>query len=164
MGPRSSRAGFTLAEVGVTIVIVGIMLVVSAQALMNSQAQAAHTRNIKIARELGMLTLGRLEAGLLIDEIQDHMEGDYADDEQPDFTFEVVLGTEEFNEEDATESDRYDSWETDDDEDEDSESSEPWVVARVKVRFPAQTDRKDHVVIERWLTREFVYGPEEEDE
>ena len=157
------RSGFTLAEVAVTIVIVGILLVVSVQALNNSLAQASHTRNINIARELAMLSLARLEAGLFIDELEDHMEGDYSDDDQPYFNWEIVLDTEEFYDEEQLETDRFDSWEPTD-EDEDTESGDPWVVARVKVRFPVQTGRKDNIVLERWLTREFVYGPEDEDD
>jgi prepilin-type N-terminal cleavage/methylation domain-containing protein len=162
-GMGTNRSGFTLAEVMVTILIVGSILILSVQGLNKSLAQAAHTRNIKIARELAMLSLARLEAGLYIDELEDHMEGDYSDDDHPDFQWEIVLDTEEFYDEEQLESDRFDSWEPTDEE-EDAESGDPWVVARVKVRFPEQTGRKDNIVLERWLTREFVYGPEDDEE
>lgn len=159
------RQGFTLAEMAVTIAIVGMTLVALVQTLNQSLVKSGYTRNLKIARELGLLTLGRLEAGLYIDELEDHMEGDYGDDEYPEFTWEVALEDVEFYDEELTDSEKYDSWaDEEDDEDDDAASSEPWVVARVKVRFPAPADVKGDLVLERWLTREFVYGPEEEDE
>ena len=58
------RSGFTLAEIAVTIVIVGIGLVLVLQGLNHSKMTAAHTRNMKLARELGHLTMGQVEAGI----------------------------------------------------------------------------------------------------
>jgi len=159
---RRSRAGFTLAEVAVTVLIVGIVLVMAMQGLNNSMAQAGHTRNIKVARELGLLTLGRLESGLYIDDIEDHMRGDYADQDHGDLTWEPVLGDEAFYEEDELATGRFDSWAKSDAEEEDeADSTEPWVVARVKVRFPAPSERRSDIVLERWVTRAFVYGAED---
>jgi len=161
----SRAAGFTLAEIIVTMLIVGILLVVSVQGIQRTMSQAAYTRDSRIARELALLQLGRLEAGLYIDEVEDHMEGDFSDDDQPYFQWELVLGTEEFHDEEVSESERFDSWEEyDEDEDEDADSGEPWVVARVKVRFPQHPGRSNELILERWMTRDFVYGPEDEDD
>ena len=73
-------AGFTLAEVAVTLVIVAITLTLVLQALTNAKLTAANTRNIKLARDLGLLTLGQVEAGLLQDEIRDFYSGSYAEE------------------------------------------------------------------------------------
>ena len=162
--PRND-AGFTLAEMVVTLLIVALLLVISVQGIQRTMSQSAYTRDSRIARELALLQLGRLEAGLYMDEIEDHMEGDFSDDDQPYFAWELVLGTEEFYDEDVEESDRFDSWEDyDEDEDEEADSGEPWVVARVKVTFPQHPERTNELILERWLTREFVYGPEDEDD
>ena len=66
--PKSSNAGmskvgFTLAEVAVTIAIVGVVLVFSVQGLNNSMFQAANTRDLKIARELGLFKIAQFPLG-----------------------------------------------------------------------------------------------------
>ena len=161
---RRASEGFTLAEVAVTVLIVGIVLVMAMQGLNNSMAQAGHTRNIKVARELGLFTLGQLESGLYMDDIEDHMEGDYADQDHADFSWELVLGDEPFAEEDELQNKAFDSWAKPDDEEDEADSTEPWVVARIKVRFPAPSSRQSDIVLERWLTRTFVFGEEEAEE
>jgi len=155
--------GFTLAEVAITILIVGIVLVLSVQGLNNSMAQAGHTRNLKVARELALFTLGQFESGLFIEDIEDHMQGDYADQDHPDFEWEVVLDDEPFYEPDELLESRFDSWNPDGLEEDDEETSEPWVIARIKVTFPPTGDRKAEIVLERWMTREFVFGEEDEE-
>jgi prepilin-type N-terminal cleavage/methylation domain-containing protein len=158
------RSGFTLAEVAITILIVGIVLVLSMQGLNNAMAQAGQTRNLKIARELGMFTLARLESAMYIEDIEDHMQGDYSEQDYADFEWEIVLGDEPFYEPDEKLAGGFDSWNPDGLEDDESESTEPWVVARIKVSFPPTGDRRSDIVLERWITREFVYGKEEEEE
>lgn len=162
---KLQKAGFTLAEVAITILIVGIVLVMSVQGLNNSMAQAGHTRNLKVARELALLTLGRLESGMYTEDIEDHMQGDYADEDHPEFTWELVLGDEPFYEPEEIASGAFDSWNPSGlEEDDEADSTEPWVVARIKVSFPPAGDRKGEVVLERWMTRSFVYGEEDAEE
>ena len=109
MTPLAARArrGFTLVEVAVTIVIVGIGLTLVLQAMNTATTSAAQTRNMKIARELGLLTLGRIKSGLYQEEVRDRFYGSYAEDEFPEFEFEVLLGDEAFDEQpDANDPDR----------------------------------------------------------
>jgi prepilin-type N-terminal cleavage/methylation domain-containing protein len=165
MSPHPHRRGFTLAEVVITIALVGAVLIYGLQGLNNAMFQAAHTRDSKIARELAKLTLAQASAGLFSEDIDVHMEGDYSDQDYPSFTWELVLGDEEFDEEPAEGEQRFDSWNPDgvDEDDEDEERAEqPYEVVRVKVRFPAAGERVGEVIIEQWLDWEAVYGTTEE--
>ena len=58
----ATRGGFTLAEVAVTIALVGLALVYMLQGLNTAKITAAYTRNIKLSKELALLTLGRIES------------------------------------------------------------------------------------------------------
>ena len=82
-GPHG-RTGFTLAEVAVTIVIVGIALVLCLQGLHGSKLQAAWTRNFKLARELGATTMGEIASGLYAEDIRDGLSGTYSDADFPE--------------------------------------------------------------------------------
>jgi len=101
-GPaRAARAGFTLAEVMVTIVIVGVALVLVLQGLNATKFEAAHTRNLKFARELGLLTLGQIEAGpFQEDSDRERLLGTYAEQGHEYFAYEVVFGDDGFLTED----------------------------------------------------------------
>ncbi len=156
-----SRAGFTLAEVMVTIVIVGIALVLVLQGLNTTKFEAAHTRNLKIARELGLLTLGQVEAGLFQEETnRDRLLGTYAEQGHELFEYEVVLGDDGFLTEDELY--RYDPWrDDDDDEDEDADAEQPYEIVQVKVRFPQIQGYKNELILERWVPWGAVYPPED---
>ena len=91
MTANRARAGFTLAEVAVTLVIVAIGLTLVLQGLNTSKMSAAQTHNRKVARELALLTLGEIEAGLYWEDLNsssDILAGTYAEagyeDEPPD--------------------------------------------------------------------------------
>ena len=101
--PSKNANGFTLAEVAVTIAIVGIMLSMLAESLHGAKFQAAYTRNCKVARELALLTLGELVSGVYSDELDgdDRLEGTYADQGYEDFTYELLVGDEQFDDYDA---------------------------------------------------------------
>ena len=162
------RAGFTLAEVAVTIAIVSIVLVVQVQGLSNSMFQAANTRDLKIARELGLFKIAQLESGLYSEDIEDHMAGDFSEQEYPSFLWEVVLGDESFDDNDEDEdTGRFNSWDTvddDEDDDEDDPTEEPYQEVRVKVTFSGPKDAPKEVILERWVTWSFLYGEEDEDD
>lgn len=174
--PRSRRAGFTLAEVAVTLMIVSLAIVTILQGLTTVKHNAAETHYRKVAMELGLLTLGRLEAGLYREDLEasgsrgDVLAGTYAEEGYEEFSYELVLGEQQFSEEldDAREPGAYhDTWaharqreeENDDDEDED-EVAEPFEKARIRVTFPRLTEAENHLVIERWIPWELVYGSE----
>ncbi|MFT5286969.1 MAG: prepilin-type N-terminal cleavage/methylation domain-containing protein [Planctomycetota bacterium] len=162
--PRT-RSGFTLAEVAVTLVVVGVSLVSIVQVLNVAKLEAADTRNQKLANELGRLSLGRVAAGLFQEEFSsnDFIEGTYAEEGYREFSWELLLGDEVFGEP-GEETDRFDSWgdSYDDEEDEDEDTDEPYQKVKVRVLSPAIRDYKNDVTLEQWIPWIQVYGEEEE--
>jgi len=181
--PRT-RAGFTLAEVMVTLVIVSIGMLLVIQGLQSSRFSAAETHWRKVARDLALLTLGRIESGLFWEELDgggEVLTGTYAEDGYEECSYELVLGDEEFLEDDP-EDKRYDdrgfhdSWQYErdreerqrerenDDEEEDEEVAEAFEKVRIKVVFPQFDERPNSLVLERWIPWEQVYGTAEGEE
>ncbi|MCZ6597416.1 MAG: hypothetical protein O7B99_07255 [Planctomycetota bacterium] len=174
---RSGREGFTLAEAAVTIAIVAITLTTVMQVLQGTKLTAAHTYNIKVARELALLTLGDIQQGLWWDDIETLRTGSYADQDYPDFYFEIALGDEAFLEYEETDDPyaRFDNWAYkrqqerdqefyDDEESEEGEVTEPYEEVRIRVTFPKLRQFSNEVILERWVRWEQVYGEEEEEE
>lgn len=164
-----ARSGFTLVEIAVTIVIVGIGLTLVLQALNTATTQAGQTRNMKVARDLGLLTIGRISAGLYRDDIRDRFYGTFGEEGYPNFEFEVAMGDEVFDEQqDFDDPNRpyYDSWNDPNrlDDDEDEESTQPYEKIKVKVFFPKLRDYKNYLILESWVPWEQVYGPDEDEE
>jgi prepilin-type N-terminal cleavage/methylation domain-containing protein len=177
---RTRRAGFTLAEVAVTIVIVGIGLVLVLQGLNTAKITAAQTRNLKLARELGLFTLGQIESGLPRDEIESGMQGSYAEEGYPDFTWEVALGEDALPDRggQAAATDKpFDSWAPRDEttssrssssqsdaakkSDEEEDSEEPYEKVKLRVTFPKIREFQNELVLERWMPWKQVYGEAE---
>lgn len=183
---RTTRArGFTLAEVAVTIVIVGIALVLLLQGLGGAKAQAYFTRNLKLADQLARMTMGEVASGRYAEDAEFGIDGTYANEDYPEFEFEVFFGEENFPSDDGSRrnDDRHDSWsyqrerkeerrEIDErndttnraGEDEDEEPREPYQEVMVRVTFPASRDYANHRDVRAWIPWDQVYGPEEEDE
>lgn len=167
-GASNSKDGFTLAEVAVTLVIVALALTLCIQSISQAKFQAAYTRNFKLARDLGQLILGQVHAGLYAEEIENGIDGTFAEEGYPEFAFEVVVGDDTFDE-DST-SDRFDSWapsdrELEEEEDEDEEEiEEPYEKVKIRVIFPQIRDYPTELVLEQWMEWDLVYGPSEEDE
>ncbi len=180
--PRLARAGFTLAEVAVTIVIVGIGLTLVLQGLNASQLTAAQTRNTRLARELGLRTLGEISSGLWWETFTTSGAGTYEAvyEDHPEFSGEIALGEEPFLDDDLDD-ETLDTWgERDrlreereararadststDEEEEEEEVEEPYEKVRVRVRFPRIQELPDHLDIERWIPWNQVYQPEEDE-
>ncbi len=161
-----ARAAFTLVEVAVAILIVGIALTLVLQSLNTSKLRSKQTQNLKLARELGTLTMGRVSAGLYREEIDAYFTGSYSEEGYPEFSYEIVLGENTFPEADGYEEGvRFDSWYEDDiNEDEDEEEAEePYEKIRVRVTFPVLSEYSNQLELERWIPWDQVYG-EEEDE
>ena len=163
MIPRRVREGFTLAEVAVTIALIGLALAWMLQVLNASKLTAAYSRNLKLSRELALLTLGQIESGQFSDDLDDErFEGTYAEEGYPDFSFEVVLGDENFRP-DPTDQRAFDTWEVERrrrereervEESEDSEGEEEnpaYEKILVKVTFPKVQDMRNDYILERWL-------------
>jgi prepilin-type N-terminal cleavage/methylation domain-containing protein len=176
--PPRARAGFTLAEVAVTLLIVSMGLVLVMQGLTGAKHSAATTHYRKLARELGGLTLGQLEAGLFWEDLQggsssgDVLTGNYAEEGHEEFSYELVLGDEQFSEESESYGEDgayHDTWayqrdrereREDDDDEEESTVTEPFQKARIRVTFPRLGETDNTLVIERWIPWELVYGSE----
>lgn len=184
MSARASRAGFTLAEVAVTLLIVAIGLVLVLQGLTSAKLSAAETHYRKVARELALLTLGRVESGLYWEELgegkqssSEVLTGTYAEEGYEDFHYELVFGEEEFTQDTRDRSGEregyHDSWEAErereeraqersgDDEDEEDQVTEPFQKVKVRVGYPQLGERESSLVLERWIPWEQVYGAEE---
>jgi prepilin-type N-terminal cleavage/methylation domain-containing protein len=164
--PRRGRSGFTLAEVAVTLVIVGIALVLVLQGLNTAKLTAAHTHQRKVARELALFTLGQVESGLYWEEVGDRLYGTYAEEGYPEFTWEVALGDDAFTEEEEGYG-PYDSFRdrpvAEDEEEEDEDATEPFEKVRIRVDFPKLGELENTLTLERWIPWTQVYGEEEED-
>lgn len=179
-GGRAGRAGFTLAEVAVTLLIVSIGLVLVLQGLGTAKVSAAETHYRKVARELALLTLGRVEAGLFWEELDDDgdggtLTGTYAEEGYEDFHYELVFGEEDFTQ--SSEgydrgSSYHDSWEYERErererrEREDKDATEevveePFEKVRIRVGYPRLTERESTLTLERWMPWQQVYGGED---
>ena len=175
-GSLHPRGGFTLVEVAVTLIIVGIGLTLCLQSLFTAKTAAFQTRNMKLARELGVQTLGQIESGLFQEEIQSGYSGSYAEEGYPEFFFEICLGDESFLEYEgeydeqgpyfdtfAARRDREYEAERDSDEDED-EIEEIYEKVRIRVTFTKAGEYTPYLDLERWMPWTQVYGEDEEAE
>jgi prepilin-type N-terminal cleavage/methylation domain-containing protein len=155
------RAGFTLAEVAVTIVIVGIGLILVLQGLNTAKMTAAQTRNVKLSRGLALLTLGQIESGLYQDEIENGLTGTYADEGYPDYVYDVVVGDQTFRERDPNAA--HDSWQKTPEEvkkDEEEDVQQPFEKIKIRVTFPKFAEYTNEQILELWVPWEQVYGDE----
>lgn len=164
MKRMNSKSGFTLAEVAVTVVIVGIALVLVLQGLNTSKITAAHTRNQKLARDLGLFTLAQIESGLLRDDLETGINGNYAEEGWPDFNWEVAVGDDALTVQ--NDDGRHDSWaptekEQDEKDDEEEDAEEPFEKVRVRVTFPKIREFTNELTLERWIPWTQVYGEAE---
>ena len=163
---QRARAAFTLVEVAVAILIVGIALTLVLQSLNTSKLRAKQTQNLKLARELGTLTMGRLSAGLYQEEIDSYYTGSYSEEGYPEFSYEIVLGDNSFPEvEGYEEGVRFDSWYDEDvnEDDEEEDAEEPYEKIRVRVTFPILSEYSNQLELERWIPWDQVYGVDEDE-
>jgi prepilin-type N-terminal cleavage/methylation domain-containing protein len=180
---RPSRRGFTLAEVAVTIVIVGIGMLLVLQGLNTAKMSALQTKNLKLARELALETLGQISSGLYQDDIEKGYHGTYAQEGFPDFTFDVAVGDVALP---VTEGSKggngnsFDSWarpvnsqtDTQDSKDKSAKdpkevTDQPYEKVKIKVTFPTlrieKEELKHELVLEQWIPWKQVYGSNELD-
>ncbi|MFT7669651.1 MAG: prepilin-type N-terminal cleavage/methylation domain-containing protein [Planctomycetota bacterium] len=168
------KSGFTLVEVAVSLVIIGIGLTLCLQALQTAKMQAAQTRNFKLARELAVMTLGQIESGLFSEEITSGYSESYAQEGYPEFNFEILLGDEEFEDEsyddhgdyhDAFEARRQRRLDEADEADQDEdEIEEAYEMVKIRVTFPKFQIYRNNLVMESWMVWDQVYGPDEDQE
>lgn len=182
----SRRAGFTLVEVAVTIVIVGMGMLYVLQGLNTAKMTAAQTRNLKLSRDLALMTLGQVASGQFQEEIENGLSGTYAEEGYPQFSYEVLVGDESFSE-GAPEDGTFDTWRhqqqlkeerearqaresREDEEKEDpQERDEPFEKVKIRVTFLPKiriddVEFKNELVLEEWMPWKQVYGEKEEEE
>lgn len=158
--------GFTLAEVAVTIVIVGIGLLMVLQGLNTAKITAAHTRNYKLSRDLALLTLGQIESGEFQKDIQNGLVGTYAEQGYPDFMYEVIVGDATFREQ--NENGTFDSWapteaeKEQQDKDKEEEVEEPFEKVKIRITYPKLAEFSNELILERWMPWTQVYGEKED--
>lgn len=172
-----SRSGFTLAEVAVTIVIVGIGMLLVLQGLNTAKMAAVQTKNLKLSRELALLTLGQIASGQFQEDIENGLHGTYAEEGYPDFSFDVVVGDDAFEETDENRA--FDSWrprtpaqqeenEERDEKDPQEVEDQPYEKVKIKITFPQilieKEGLKHELVLEQWIPWKQVYGEKEDSE
>jgi prepilin-type N-terminal cleavage/methylation domain-containing protein len=186
-GHGAERGGFTLAEVAVTIVIVGIGMLLVLEGLNMTKMSALQTKNLKLSREFALLTLAQISSGLFQDEIQNGLHGTYAQEGFPDFIYEVAVGDVALTTSDgsrAATDGSFDSWNrpvdtrtstststTDSEKDDKSKKDpkdvvdQPYEKVKIKVSFPAvridKDELKHEIVLEEWIPWKQVYGSNE---
>jgi len=178
--PRSKgRAGFTLAEIAVTIVIVGIALTLVVQGLESSRAIAAQSNNRKVAMELALLTIGRVEAGLFwedLDGLTGSFSGTYAEEGYPAFVWELSIGEDAVRDREREDGEsayfdnlayrRYQEEERRSVSDAEREvaypetgtTGGPFERVTITVTFPKLTNQSNELVLERWIPLDQVFG------
>ena len=161
-----ARGAFTLIEVAVTILIVGIALTMVLQSLNTSKLRAKQTQHLKLARELGTLTMGRVSAGLFREEVDSYITGSYSEEGYPEFSYEITLGDAPFPDNDLDDPDaRFDNWYDYEEEEEEGEEEdeEPYEKVKIRITFPLLSEYSNQLELERWIPWDQVYEDEEED-
>ena len=172
--PHASRAaGFTLAEVAVTLIIVSATLVAVLQGLNTARSTSAYYHNRKVALRLAMMTFGEFESGLYWDELDGEggsLGGNYAEQGYEAFTWEAYVGDQDLPE---YEEDGYDTFDNyahrrylEEDEDDFGDEDVPYAGSTgadyetllILVRFPETRDRTNEVRLERNIPLEQIYG------
>ena len=173
----SSTAGFTLVEAALTLAIVALVLVTVLQGMEGAKLSAYQTRQKKTAYELAQAMLGEITVGLWRDELESGMNGNFAEQDEPDFLWELALGEDVLEEQGEDDDDRpFDNfaarrdWEernrsdTEEEEYEDGEApEEPFEKIRIRVTFQKVKNFSNEIVLEKWAPWEEIYGPSEDE-
>jgi len=177
--PRRARAGFTLAEVAITLLIVSIALVMILQGLLTAEFSAAESHYRRVARQLAQLSLGEVESGLYWEDLNGDggvQTGTYAEEGYDEFSYEIVFGEDEFfdgEDRNYDENGYHDSWQYErereerqrrNDDDDEDEVAQPFEKVRVRVTYPKLGKRPNTLVLERWIPWDQVYGVDEDEQ
>lgn len=157
------RAGFTLAELAVTLAIVAVVVLFVLQGIYAARDDAFHTHQLKLARDLALLTLGRIESGQYQEEIRGDYFGPFVYEENEAFEWEVAFGGEPLRE--RADDGSFDSWyeeRLNDEENEDEDAEEPYEQVEIKVTFPPIGGRPGELFMVRYMPWAQVYGEDEE--
>ena len=175
-----SASGFTLAEIAVTLIIVAMTLLLVMDGLNSSKITAANSSNRKIALDLALLMIGRVESGVFWDELdglQGSVQGTFAEEGYEAFEWELAVGEDELSDYDDDEGAYFDNFRYDryrerelreDDAGDDEAYAEtgstggPYEIVKVRVVFPKLGDQSNEVVLERWVPLEQVFGRDQD--
>jgi len=166
----------------VTIVIVGIGMLTVLERLNDCKMTAAQTRNVKLARNLALLTLGEVASGQFQDDIENGLSGTYAEEGYPQFSYEVIVGDDSF-EGASAEDGSFDTWqhqrELEEDrraeraresgeEEDPKDREEAFEKVKIRITFVPKirvggTELKNELVLEEWIPWKQVYGENEEE-
>ncbi|MFT5197486.1 MAG: type II secretory pathway pseudopilin PulG [Planctomycetota bacterium] len=168
-----SASGFTLAEAAITIALVGLTITYTLRALTAAQTTAAHTHEVKLAREMALRTLGEVATGLFLVDGNEVLTGTYDEEVAPYMAYEVAFGDAVLStrSQDRNSSDYdkpFDNWRSreeyrqeTDTEDDLAGDHEPFEKIVIRVSFPKHSDLPDFIELESWIPWEQVYGPDE---
>ena len=157
----------------VTLLIVGMTLLLVLQGMFTARETAFYTHQRKVARELAILSLGRVAAGLFWEELDERnqtLAGNYSEEGYDAFSWEIVLGDDDFRDNEQNDDGYFDNYayrryqESQNDDDEEEEAEEPFERVKVRVIFPVLgTERPNELLLEQWIPWTQVYGQSEED-
>jgi hypothetical protein len=173
--------------VAVTLVIVSFTLVLVLQGINVARSSAFNSHNRRAARELALLTIGRIESGLFWEDLDGDtgsFAGTYAEEGYEAFSFEVSIGEDLPVQEDAEKGGYFDNYayrrnqelekklseegSTPDEETPFGSGSTGGSYERVVVRvtFPVMGEGSNELQLERWIPLDQVYGksPDEKKE
>ncbi len=168
---NQGRSGFTLAEAAITIAIVGLTITYTLRALTAAQTTAAHTHEVKLAREMALRTLGEISTGQYIVDSGEVLTGTYDEEIAPYMSFEAAFGdaTLPARSRDENGDQSFDNWQARDqyrqenDINDDVEGDhEPFEKVIIRVSFAKHSDLPDFIELESWIPWEQVYGLDDE--
>jgi type II secretory pathway pseudopilin PulG len=167
---RSS--GFTLAEAAITIALVGLTITYTLRALTAAQTTAAHTHEVKLAREMALRTLGEVATGQFLVDGNEILTGTYDEEIAPFMAYEIAFGDAVLptRSQDQDEWEKpFDNWrakeqyrEENDVEEEFDGAHDPYEKVIIRVSFPKHSDLPDFIELESWIPWEQVYGEDDE--
>ncbi len=169
---HNKRAGFTLAEAAITIALVGLTITYTLRALTAAQTTAAHTHEVKLAREMALRTLGEVATGQFLVDGNEVLTGTYDEEVAPFMAYEIAFGDAVLptrsSEQRFGDERPFDNWqareqyrlENDTEEEVDGEH-EPFEKVIIRVTFPKHSDLQDYIELESWIPWEQVYGEDD---
>ncbi|HRV81317.1 MAG: hypothetical protein H6830_05115 [Planctomycetes bacterium] len=171
--PHPTRSGFTLAEAAITIALVGLTITYTLQALTSAQTTAAHTHEVKLAREMALRTLGEIATGQYQAESTEVIVGTYPEDIAPYMSYQIAFGDASLPDHGQREDrdvERIDNWanrrqwEQNNQTSDEETVEEDYETVHIRVIFPKHSEElNDSIELEAWIPWEQVHGKAEAD-
>ena len=154
----------------------GLTITYTLQALSSAQTTAAHTHEVKLAREMALRTLGEISTGRYQAEMNDVIQGSYPEDVAPYMRYQIAFGEatlprhgdprdEGYERETVDNWENRRRWEDEQSDDEEDTTEEDYEIVKIRVIFPKHSDELDDFIeLEAWIPWDQVYGAEDENE